>query len=76
MSEARNVWNQIRALADELQQEGDSDYERALALTDWLRDMSDSERAICLANLEAVTSALNELAAQWGSHFQARQRER
>lgn len=62
MSETRNFWQLLHTLADELQDEGDSDYERALSLAAWLEQMPAGDRAACLADLEAVASVLAELA--------------
>ena len=61
MSESRDFWLLLRALATELQDEGDSDYERALSLAAWLEQMPAGERSSCLAELEVVLSALCEL---------------
>jgi hypothetical protein len=67
MSDSRDFWLHLDGIANELEQEGDSDYERALSLSDWLSQMSVKARGKCLSNLELVVSALTELTIQWES---------
>lgn len=64
MSVNRTFWLQLHAIAGEILEEGDSDYERALMLTDLLTKQSADERTAYLADLETVSSALYELLSE------------
>jgi hypothetical protein len=61
MHEERTFWQRIRVLAQDLREEGDSDYERAIALAHDLDLISESGRDDCLDDLDVVVATLTDL---------------
>ena len=66
MHPKRLFWFRLQSLVCELQQEGDSDFERALSVAEMLAAMTPEDRADCLADLEQASSMLSELTAVVG----------
>ena len=61
MKVRRNFGRYLHQIAAEVQQEGDSDYERALSLAEMLDELPADTKALYVADLTATASALNEL---------------